>query len=178
MPAQRLLQRLERAESAAKSQFRFSTDCICFPENEPPFFGFPIEAEIAARVQCPLHGNRFRPMGHLYVSKWRRKSEEIRRQRLSAQYHKAWLASFPSDLWPAEEVETDDGRIFLKLQDGTTLLAYDRCWIPAKTTPTENTQFHRLFASSSTPKRKQALENSTRRRIVTERGEDERWRTL
>jgi hypothetical protein len=46
-----------------------------------------------------LHGNRFRqPMVHIYVAKWRREGEPKRRQRLSPQYQKAWLASFPEDL--------------------------------------------------------------------------------
>jgi hypothetical protein len=37
----------------------------------------------------------------------------------SEQYRKAWFASFPPELWPAEEVETSDGNIFLELRDGT-----------------------------------------------------------
>ena len=45
----------------------------------------------------------------------------ILRDRLSAQHQKAWLASFPTPLWPAEEEETEDGRIFLRLKDGTRL---------------------------------------------------------
>jgi len=76
----------------------FSADCICFPEKEPPFFCFPSEEEIAAKVKCPLHGNRFRQsMVHIYVAKGRREGEPKRRQRLSSQYQKAWLASFPED---------------------------------------------------------------------------------
>jgi hypothetical protein len=38
-----LQNRVERAEQAAKSQSKHSADCICFPENEPPFFAFEIE---------------------------------------------------------------------------------------------------------------------------------------
>ena len=80
------------------------SDCICFPENEQPFFCFPSEEEIAAKVKCSLHGNRFRqPIFHIYVAKWRREGEPLRRQRLSSQYQKAWLASFPKDLWPAQD---------------------------------------------------------------------------
>jgi hypothetical protein len=41
----------------------------------------------------------------------------------SDQYRKAWFASFPPELWPAEE-ETENGNIFLRLKDGTRLLAY------------------------------------------------------
>jgi hypothetical protein len=88
------------------------SDCICFPENEPPFFGFPSEEEAAATVKCPLHGNRFKQTTfQIYVPKWRRESEPIRRQRLSAQYQKAWLASFPPESGPAEKEETSDGRL-------------------------------------------------------------------
>ena len=32
---------------------------------------------------------------------------------------------FPPDLWPAEEEESEEGRIFLKLKNGTRLLAYE-----------------------------------------------------
>ena len=120
-----LLVRIERAEQAAKAHRKFSPDCICFPQHEPPFFCFPIEAEVAAKVKCPLHGER---IGHLlsfiYVSKWRRKAEPARRARLSEQYQKAWNASFPADLWQAEEDVTADGTVYLKLKDGTKLLAY------------------------------------------------------
>jgi hypothetical protein len=76
-------------------------NCICFPENEPPFFCSESEEEIAAKVKCPLHGNRFKPTTfHIFVANWRREREKIRRQRLSPQYRKAWLASFPGDSWP------------------------------------------------------------------------------
>jgi hypothetical protein len=72
-----LLKRIEQAEKALQARSIFSTDCICFPENEPPFFCFPSEEEIAAKVRCPLHGNRFRqPIFHIYVAKWRRESEK------------------------------------------------------------------------------------------------------
>ena len=52
----------------------------------------------------------------------------------SEQYRKAWFASFPPELWPAAE-ETEDGKIFLRLMDGSKLLAYEpsyeRSAIPA-----------------------------------------------
>jgi hypothetical protein len=68
-----LLKRIEQAEKALQARSIFSADCICFQENEPPFFCFPSEEEIAARVKCPLHCNRFRqPIFHIYVTKWRR----------------------------------------------------------------------------------------------------------
>jgi hypothetical protein len=74
-----------------------SLNCICFPENEQPFFCSPDEELVAARVKCPLHGNRFRqPISHIYVSAWLAEKEPARRrQRLSAQCRKAWAASFP-----------------------------------------------------------------------------------
>jgi len=99
---------LRSPQSRAAARFRLlrigvagelPSDCICFPENEQPFFCFPSEEEIAAIVKCPLHGNRFRqPVVHIYVAKWRREGEPKRRQRLSSQYRKAWLASFAEDL--------------------------------------------------------------------------------
>jgi len=122
MSTRSLLRRIEkleqRAEQIAKARSRSSPECICFPETEPPFFGFPIEGDIAFLVKCPLHGDRSKwPIFYVYVAKWRREGEPLRRQRLSAQYQKAWAASFPSDLWPAEE--TNDG--YLRLKDGTLL---------------------------------------------------------
>jgi hypothetical protein len=126
MPTRTLLKRIGRAEEALKAQSIFSADCICFPENEPPSFGFPIEREIAGKVKCSLHGERFAPLFHLYVPKWLR--EQFWKRvwtNHSEQYRKAWVASFPPELWPAEEEETEKGEIFLKLRDGTKLLTYE-----------------------------------------------------
>ena len=108
MGTRTLLKRIEQAEKALLAQSIFSADCICFPENEPPFFCFPSEEEIAAKVKCLLHGNRFRqPIFHIYVAKWRREGEPKRRQRLSPQYQKAWLASFPEELASQPLATTD-----------------------------------------------------------------------
>jgi hypothetical protein len=112
--------RLKRAEQMAKTMGRVSPECLCFPTNEPPFFGFPIEQQIAGKVKCPLHGERFKPLYHIYVPGWRRESEKKRWHCLSEQYHKAWFASFPPELWPAEE-ELVDGKVALRLKDGTIL---------------------------------------------------------
>jgi hypothetical protein len=96
-----LLKRIEKAEEALDAHLVYSPDCICFSEKEPPFFCSPAEAMVAARVKCPLHGKRLRePIFHIYVSAWRVEKEPVRRERLSAQYRKAWAASFPPDLWP------------------------------------------------------------------------------
>jgi len=105
-------------------------DCICFPRNEQPFFGFEIEKEIATAVKCPSHGDRFRSdWTFVYASTWRRRTEGVRRERLSQQYQKAWLASFPADLRLAEEEADDDGTVYLRLGDGTRLLAFGLGWI-------------------------------------------------
>ena len=75
-----------------------SAACICFPDDpeEQPFFQTNEDQERAANVQCPLHGKRFEPRYHIYVASWRWKRElKYRWPRLSAQYHKAWAASFP-----------------------------------------------------------------------------------
>src|SRR5947207_15069393 len=52
------LKRIERAEQALKAQGHFSPECICFPENEPISFSWPLEQQIAFALKCPLHGDR------------------------------------------------------------------------------------------------------------------------
>jgi hypothetical protein len=129
MRARNLIQRIERAEEGLKAQSFFSADCICFPEAEPPSFGFPIDMEIADGVKCPLHGQRFVPIFHIYVPIWLR---EKLWKRLSTdhseQFRKAWFASFPPELWPAQEEETETGEIYLKLKDGSRRPAYEPAW--------------------------------------------------
>lgn len=65
-----------RVASAMAYESKYSAECICFPENEQPFFGLPIEEQIAAKVKCPIHGDRFKPIFHIYVPKWRRENEK------------------------------------------------------------------------------------------------------
>jgi hypothetical protein len=96
----------------------------CFPENESPFFAFEIELDMLTRVKCPLHGERFKPLYRIYVAKWlRAKQPQLIWTHHSEQYRKAWFASFPPDLWPAVEEESDDGQILLRLKDGSALVA-------------------------------------------------------
>ena len=116
-----LLARIERAEQAAKAQSKFASECICFPGPEPPLFLYPIQQEVALEVKCPFHGARFQPFYHLYMAKWRREKEiKYRLSRLDAQYQKAWNASFPPELWPAEEILVE-GKTWLRLKDGSML---------------------------------------------------------
>jgi hypothetical protein len=106
-----------------------AVDCICFPEEERPSFGFPIEIEIASKVMCPVHGVRFTPLLHLYTARrFREGLWTVLRTHHSEQYRKAWVARFPPALWPAEEEETEHGTIFLRLKDGSRLLAYEPAW--------------------------------------------------
>ena len=108
--------RIQRLERAAKAQSKFSPACICFPENEAPLFGCEVERDIAARVKCPLHGERFKPRFFIYVSAWlRAKLWEGLRSHHSEQYRKAWFASFPLELWPVEEALVD-GKLVLRLK--------------------------------------------------------------
>jgi hypothetical protein len=89
--------------------------------SKHPSFGFRVEMEFAARVKCPIHGDRSKSWYFTYSPKWHRERQKICREGLSPQFKKAWLASFPPDLWPAEEEETADGT-YLRLRDGTRLL--------------------------------------------------------
>ena len=132
MPTRELLKRIEklerRSKEIAEACTMYSAECICFPENEPPYFGFPLEQEIAFRVKCPLHGNRWKwTFHHIYVSTWLREVFERKRETLSTQHRKAWAASFPPSLWPALEEETEEG-VYLRLKDGTRLLAEEYAW--------------------------------------------------
>ena len=58
---------------------------------------------------------------------WAKQPHHLRTHH-SEQYRKAWFASFPPNLWPAEEEEDPNGPIFLKLKDGTRLLASEPTW--------------------------------------------------
>jgi hypothetical protein len=64
-----------------------------------------------------MHGDRFQARFFIYVSRWlRAKLWKHLWSHHTEQYRKAWFASFPPELWPAEEEETEDGRIFLRLK--------------------------------------------------------------
>lgn len=90
MPTRNYLTRLEQAEKAVKAQSKFSRDCICFPVGEPPCFHWNVEQEVASRVKCPLHGDRFPPQFLVYASTWfRKKREWFVRERSSAQLRRA-----------------------------------------------------------------------------------------
>ena len=120
-----LVRRIERVEQLAKSEKLFLADCICFPNDEPPFFCCPEEEEIAASVKRALDGDRFVPYRvWIYVASWRRENEFRHRwYTLSRQYHKAWEVSFsglPVELWPAEHKRVN-GEFKLCLKDGTGL---------------------------------------------------------
>ena len=41
-----LLTRIRCAEQVAKDQSKYSPECLCFPTDEPPFFGTPFEMEM------------------------------------------------------------------------------------------------------------------------------------
>jgi hypothetical protein len=123
-------------EQRARIRSRLDPKCICYPEGTVPWVGFPILEWIAFLVKCPLHGDRFKPGGFfLYVSKWMRENQHRlilnrlsyyifskRSRQVSEQYRKAYLASFPSDLWPGQEEDEKaeyGPKIFLRLKDGT-----------------------------------------------------------
>jgi len=102
---------------------RSSASCICFPEDEQPFFCTPGEERIAVAVKCSLHGERFSTAHfHVYVPAWLREKQPLMLLEKSTQYQKAWAAGFPAHLWPAELV-TVGGKDMLRLKDGTVLEA-------------------------------------------------------
>jgi hypothetical protein len=90
--------------------------------------------EVAFSVKCPSHGDRFvRDRMFIYVAKWMREKiydrvlgriPDYLGARHVLKYRKAYLASFPADLWSSEEEETCEGgfrKTYLLLQDGTRL---------------------------------------------------------
>ncbi len=137
---ERRVERVERlAQRHAKVMSRFAPECICYPKGSTPWVAFRIQYEIAFSVKCPAHGDRFSwdDVGKfVYCVKWLRTRVHRRildgcpglglfsksSRQVSEQFRKAYLASFPVDLWSAEEEEEKighDHRLYLRLQDGT-----------------------------------------------------------
>jgi hypothetical protein len=73
-------------------------------------------------VKCPAHGERFKMLEYrVFVAGWKR-DENIRLlYKHSEQYRKAYAASFPPELWPAEPERMEDG-VYWRLKDGTRIL--------------------------------------------------------
>jgi hypothetical protein len=127
------LKKLEHTMTEQEAIEVWDDACICFPPGEPPEFCWNAEAVAAAAVLCPLHGVRFhaiRVRPFIYRAKWLRRSEDnasvdyatANYPNHSLQYSKAWRASFPSGLWPAEErCHFQPDRITLILRDGTEI---------------------------------------------------------
>jgi hypothetical protein len=157
--------RIARLEQAAKAHAKYDPACICFPANQFPKVAWPVELEIAAKVKCPLHGDRFVVPGSFrfnYLSKWlREKTWGVWVPRCSEPSQKAYYASFPSDLWPTEEEETEHG-LYLRLKDGTRLLATGSL----AETPRRALQWHQLWPRErrKCPRRHRNLLQSSRHR--------------
>ena len=124
------LRRVERAEQAAKTQLRFSPDCLCFPDDEQPEFRWQVEAEIAASVLCPLHGLRFKVVLTRLLdraARFYRSDMEAGCPHRSVQYQRAVRVSFDPNLWPANEEDAPGADALhgcvLVLRDGTRLLS-------------------------------------------------------
>ena len=92
--------RIERAELVAKAQSKHSAECLCFPENEPPFFAFEIELEMLTGLKCPLHGRRFKPLYRIFVAKWLRAKQPPQHlwTHHSEQYRKAMVRKLSPEL--------------------------------------------------------------------------------
>jgi len=101
---------------------RMSSTCICFPLSELPRFFYPEEQEIASRVKCLIHGERFQRRENVarFFSMWmleRRYQSYLLR---SEQYRRAWEAGFPD--WPTKE--EDDDNVYLVFKDGSKYTAW------------------------------------------------------
>jgi hypothetical protein len=124
------LRRVERAEQAAKTQLRLSSDCLRFPDVEQPEFRWQVEAEIAASVLCPLHGSRFRIVVTRFLFRaagFYRSDREAGCPNSSEAYQRAVRVSFDPNLWPANEEDAPGADALLGcvlvLRDGTRLPA-------------------------------------------------------
>jgi hypothetical protein len=96
------IQQLEsRRAQTTRAKKEYPEECICFPDaddrnssDQVPCFGF--EADAAAKVQCPVHGARFKRLSRaIYRSPqiWRREWAGGFRG-MSHQYEKAVRATF------------------------------------------------------------------------------------
>jgi len=132
---QRRIEKLsQRLNMLAATQSTYSPGCICFPKGACPLVGFPVLQEIAFCVKCPLHGDRFVNRPFVYVGEWmREKQHRVQTNPTSSffrgknpkQYIKAYLATFPSDLFPGTEeregIAPQHYKIFLRLRDGARI---------------------------------------------------------
>ena len=121
------LKKLEQIVTESNPTAQHEEGCICFPPGEPPAFHRVAEIEAAAAARCPLHGMRFhaieRPV--TFQAKWLRPRDyaTVNWPYHSSQYSKAWRASFPPNLWPADErwQFQPERTATLILRDGTEL---------------------------------------------------------
>lgn len=131
----------QRLQQYAKLVCTYGPECICYPKGSTPWVAFFIQYEIAFYVKCPAHGDRFSwdDVGmFVYRVKWFREKMHSRTldgcpglgffskypRKVTEQFRKAYLASFPRDLWTAEEEgKTEEGylKTYLRLQDGTRI---------------------------------------------------------
>jgi hypothetical protein len=119
-PQSRAAARLRLQEATGLG--RGAEECICFLRGEVLKFRNDAERAIAAKLQCPLHGRRFpTPAYRIFEARWVYKRWlEFYFPKSSAQFKKAWYATFPPDLWPADIVQVN-GKWMLRLKDGTLL---------------------------------------------------------
>jgi hypothetical protein len=109
--------RLERAEAALRTKGLGQplTNCICFPDaGSSPFFLYSGIRELAFRVKCSLHGDRFRAaLAEVPRDDSSRIDLEVgwTWRHASEQYRKAWNATFQNDEWPTQEISVE-GRIW------------------------------------------------------------------
>src|SRR5215471_7313949 len=73
----RFAERIRRLEKAMRTLSIVAPECICFPENEQPFFGQNYDRDLAFAVKWPLHGDRFqsRPLIRCWMAKRTREDE-------------------------------------------------------------------------------------------------------
>jgi hypothetical protein len=127
MDSRSRLKKPERTVTEPNATAQQEEGCICFPPGEPPAFHWVAEVETAAAVCCPLHGVRFHEINTpvIYQAKWLRPSDyaTVDWPYHSPQYSKAWRASFPPNLWPADErwQLQPERTATLILRDGTEL---------------------------------------------------------
>jgi len=184
----RRIKKLEKAsQQREKVMSRFSEECICFPQGHAPQIPRVIKRNIAFSVKCPIHGDRFRweeAQPRIFRASYLEKSDWHRvltrnwlngwagPRHIPEQYCKAFLASFPADLWSVDEEKEWDGDVrktYVRLQDGSRIQV-EQCRVVVKALPEPSFYREPMSVLESEPGNWQTDTLQTMARLLSARG--------